>query len=965
MVCSKELQKVSLQLKWLHEFQFAGYYIAKEKGYYKEVGLDVEIKEAKKGSNFVQEVLDKKSTYGISDSALIYSRLLGKPVVALSAIYQHSPLALLTTKESGISTPKDLKNKKIMMYGDNYTNLSILSMLKSQGIDKNNFINAPISFDINDLVNGKIDAFSVYISDQPYQLKSRGIGYNLITPMDYGFDFYGDILFTSEEELKNNPQRVKNFYNATIKGWEYAFSNIDETIELIAAKYNTQKRSKELLRYEADILKKLSGIDKNIFGKLDDTKVSYIANIYSIFGYSIDKKLLDGFIYNPDNINLNRDEKEFIDTHTINFGTIKNMPPFFIRAQESNSGIVVDYLNIIKDDIGLKIAKDITNLDHSIEKLKSKEVDISYASFTKPIEGILYTKPFLEIPMVIATKRDKKFISNLSKLNGKKIAIRKECPLFEIVSFKYPRIEYIRTKNIQESLDLLNDSKVDAVLDALPILSYSINNSIYSDIKISGQTDIDFKLKFLVRDDYPILVDIINKSIDNLSYEQKEFIYNKWINIHYEQSVDYLLIWQIGSVLALLILLSYVWNYRLRDEINKRKALEDELRESQEIYKRLFEKSTDGICIVKDYKFIDCNISALKMFGLDDKDEVIDNSTYIYSPKYQPDGVESEKKSKDMIDIALNRGTNRYEWIYIKKDKREFWAEIVLTKIRVKNENLIHVVIRNITNRKRLEASLKELNDTLEKRVEEQLEKNRAQEQFLIQQSRLASMGEMIGNIAHQWRQPLNSLGTLVMELETKHYYEDGVDDGFVDEFVDKCDTTLQYLSKTIDDFRNFFQPSKEMSLFNIQKLLQEVEYIMQIPLSNNDISLYIECSVDIEINSYKNELKQVIINIINNAKDALKESDNSKKEHFIRLKVDDRSNSILLSIIDNAGGVPEEIIDKIFDPYFTTKFKSQGTGLGLYMSKTIVESSMDGVLEVTNSTDGAIFTIEIPKQMS
>ena len=239
--------RINLQLDWLHQFQFAGYYIAKEKGYYSDNNLDVNIKEFNYNINLLENVLENDNTYSVGKSSLIIDRLQGHKIVLLNAIYQNSPMVLLSLKKSNIKSINDFKSKKIMLTSDARSAASINSMIKSEGIKTNEINFIPHSFKLDDLISGKTDLMGSYLSNEPYILKNKGIEYDIFNPKDYGFDFYGGILFTSQKELKNNPIRVKKFTEATLKGWAYAFENIEETAKLIYNKYNTQNKSLEVI----------------------------------------------------------------------------------------------------------------------------------------------------------------------------------------------------------------------------------------------------------------------------------------------------------------------------------------------------------------------------------------------------------------------------------------------------------------------------------------------------------------------------------------------------------------------------------------------------------------------------------------------------------------------------------------------------------------------------------------------
>lgn len=253
------------------------------------------------------------------------------------------------------------------------------------------------------------------------------------------------------------------------------------------------------------------------------------------------------------------------------------------------------------------------------------------------------------------------------------------------------------------------------------------------------------------------------------------------------------------------------------------------------------------------------------------------------------------------------------------------------------------------------ERALKE--ETLERlRVMESLHEK---DDMLIHQSRLAAMGEMINNIAHQWRQPLNTVGLIVQEVQMM--YELGnVTKEYLDKRVSKAKEVLFHMSQTIDDFRSFFQLDKEKESFRVSRIVTKTLSLIEESLANLHIRVEVKVSDEPEIYGYPNQYSQVLLNILINARDAFSEriTDNPR---LITISAFTESNIVVVTINDNAGGIPEEIIHMIFDPYFTTKGPDKGTGVGLYMSKAIIDQNMNGSLTVRNAGDGAKFTIAIP----
>lgn len=248
----------------------------------------------------------------------------------------------------------------------------------------------------------------------------------------------------------------------------------------------------------------------------------------------------------------------------------------------------------------------------------------------------------------------------------------------------------------------------------------------------------------------------------------------------------------------------------------------------------------------------------------------------------------------------------------------------------------------------------KNLQNNLEKRVQTQVKEIEKQNQLIQQQNKLVSMGEMIGAIAHQWRQPLNALNINIQNLEDD--YKEGLIDGkFIDDFIEQNRKTIEFMSNTIDDFRNFFHTDKEKRYFSVEEAIKETLTLQSALLENYHIEVNLT-GEPFKVHSFKGEFKQVILNLISNAKDAIIENKIPKGKIDITLK----NNKI--TIEDNGGGINEEMIHRVFEPYFTTKEQGKGVGLGLYISKMIVEQNIKGSLSVKNGKFGAKFSIIFPK---
>ena len=831
LIQANQLKEVSLQLKWKYQFQFAGFIAAKEKGFYKDLGLDVKLLEYKDSTDTIKDMKEGKIEFGVSDSALMIEALKGTPVVAMMAIYQKSPYVLMALKSSNIKTIKDIDGKRLAIYND-INGMAIKSMLKLNNI---NFIQKPIDAKLKKLKNKEIDLAISYISNEPYVAKEMGMDVVTIDPSNDSFSRYGDILFTFEDTIKNNPELVENMYQATKKGFEYAFSNIDEMVDIIYSKYNTQNKSKNALRYEANTLSQMIGSNEN-FGVLNQAKVESIGYIYSYSDtVKYDKSNLKDFIYKPltktnRKVNLTKNEQEYLNSiENISMCYNTTITPYTMIENGKPVGVSVDYLNKIEKKINKKFNFVYSNsIKQQFEMLYNKECVTVPVIQTSP-QAVPFVQSTISAGkdnLVLITRIDEPYIFNMDKINNKKIGINKDyIHLTTYLDKNHPQIKYIKIDG--HGLLEVEKGELFGVIGTSITMNYELTKKFKNSLKVMT----DYPNSYIeggigVHIDEPILLSILNKAVASIDTVQQDDVFDKWINVKYTKVIDYTLVWQIIIISLVLIGFTLFWNSRLKKEIQKTKLLQTEL---------------------------------------------------------------------------------------------------------------------------------KELNDTLEERIKEEVEKNKKHQIIMMQQSRHAQMGEMISMIAHQWRHPLNSLSLIIQNTIFK-YKMGKLDDDLIIKFDKDSSKQIKQMSNTISDFRNFFKPEKQSTEFNISDSIYHAINIVDTILKSENINLELNINKKLKLNGYPSELGQVIVNILTNAKDALVSKNINNKT--IKLSLSSINKKIIISIKDNAGGIDKEIIDKIFDPYFSTKYEKNGTGLGLYMSKIIIEDHMKGTLTVQNNTDGVEFEI-------
>ena len=365
------------------------------------------------------------------------------------------------------------------------------------------------------------------------------------------------------------------------------------------------------------------------------------------------------------------------------------------------------------------------------------------------------------------------------------------------------------------------------------------------------------------------------------------------------------------------------------------------LREVETYYQTLFNVANDALLISKDGHYTECNHQAEEIFGLAGT-AILGKTMLLLSPAYQPDGSASSSSLATILDRAKEGEQQFFRWSFCRADGSEFPASVNLKIFTLNDEELTLSSIRDIS--KRVDA-----------------------EGQLMQAQKLAAAGEMLGAIAHQWRQPLNTLATYISSLEAAQF-NNLLNKAFVDKLVAGANGQIQFMSKTIDDFRNFFRPAKKKGPVDVFDAIISAVKLMEAQLKHGNISLIVKNragSDSLVVFGYQGEFVHVLLNILGNARDAIIENrhhEDSMAPQTIAIIVAGSEDTVTIDIEDSGGGIPDHLLAQIFNPYFTTKGATSGTGLGLYMSKMIVEKEMGGELLAANTHHGAKFTIKLHK---
>ena len=617
---ANKIETLELYLKWKHQFQFAGYYMAKEKGFYADVGLDVDFFEYQSAVNNLTKVEEREGVYAIGYPSIVLDRANKADITLLSAIFQVSPHILISLASSKIKSVKDFENKRIMIDKNAIKTVSFVAMMQSNQILMNSLQRVNPTFNIQPLIDGKVDISTAFLSNEPYQFQQKGIPYSIWDPKDYGFDLYDDILYTSQNEMKNHPQRVDNFTEATLKGWEYAFNHIEESVDIILKKYNSQNRTKEALLYEAKVLKRLAYVDNIELGNLNIDKIKRILDLYNVLGLIKQKIDYTQFIYEQKkDFHLTQEEQQYLrGKGTIKVCTDPNWMPFESFEDGNYIGISADFFKIFKIYIPLEVIQ-TNSWSESLEKVRNRECDVlSLAASTPKREKYLnFTKPYINVPLVLVTQKTELFLNNISSLKGKKLAITKGYAFVEMLKQNYPNLTFIEVSDIDDGLNRVVSGEFYGYIDTLATIGYTLGKDFMDELKISAKLEEKLHLGVAVNSDDPILFTIMQKTLSMVNQNTREGILNHWFSLKYIKEINYRFLIELAFiflVIFIVLVLFYFKEKKLKEESQQKSLLLDAILNT--VSEPMFYKNMEGV-----YENVN-NAFSTQFFGTDREDTI-------------------------------------------------------------------------------------------------------------------------------------------------------------------------------------------------------------------------------------------------------------------------------------------------------------------------------------------------------
>lgn len=743
--------------------------------------------------------------------------------------------------------------------------------------------------------------------------------------------------------------------------------------------------------YRNNILEKYENFDL-ILPHLDLFKDFYdYEHIKSVY------KRLD---YINEKIILTNEELKFLDKKKVFKFSTSHWEPVAIvnKEQGSYDGLIADYLKLIEKDTGIKFEYVYSpNWLSVLDKFNKKEIDFipGIGNVGLNLEDVILSNKITEFKFAIVSKKEQGFIEGLDSLKGLRIAAPKGYTSYKLLKNSTYDFNIIEARDEKDAFRLVANGNADVLITHSAVAVYNIKNN-FPDLKIVGLTGEKFAHHIAVQSKYPELLSIINKAIYNITAKQKQDIKYRWVQTEVSTAVDYSLVYKIifGFLIIIVIVLFYNRklssakveiedrNIALRDIVKKLKLTQEalldktkDLEEQKSIFETLFNDTSDGLALIKDGKFIACNNATLQMLKCKTKEQFLSLRPEEISPDKQPCGYLSKEKSDIYLEECIENGKNRFEWIHKDFNQEEFWVEVVLTKIILNHEDVIHVVWRDIKDKKILEEqNLKRTMELEDANLELEMSLNNLKQtqNQLIESEKMASLGGLVAGVAHEINTPIGIglTGTSHFQEITndiKKSYD--VDRMTQEEFEEYLKTSgelahlinvnLKKAANLVKSFKQVAvdQTSEEKRVFNLNEYIHEVLSSIYSVTKKTKLDIEVICDSNLKINSYPGDFSQILTNLIMNS---ILHGYEKEEEGLLTIEAKKEEDELKLIYRDDGKGIPEENLNKIFDPFFTTNRENGGSGLGLNIIYNIVNSRLNGKIKCNSQGKGVEFIVTV-----
>lgn len=962
-------ETVRLQLKWNHQFQFAGYYAALAKGYYEEAGFSVTLLPGSANLNPREAVLSGEAEFGVAGSDLMLGHLNGEPVVALASIFQHSAYALLALESSGIRNPGDLAGRRIMLR-NGAPSTEIYSMLERSGVRRSDFTELPLTFRHEDLLDNKADAMSVYLTDQPFFDERPDSKYVLIRPLAFGVDFYGDTLFTSRSFVHDHPDRVKAFRNASLKGWRYAMENPGEIIAWIQHNYPGLRSDAQLIS-EAEQMQSLIMPDLIPLGQMNPERWERIALEYQRLGMSTGRTQMSEFLFEEDPgldpatlrkllwflvplaaivaswiaflILFNKRLASAVLERTASLESLNGeLQAEVIRRGEAEEAFRIgeDYYRSLLErlPVGLALSKMTGELifvndayASMLGRTVTQTLGLSYWDLTP--EDFRAQEKIIFAQLVEAGRVDA-FEKEYIHADGHRFPVRLSAILLDRGSetLIWAFAEDITKVRAAERALRQQEEQYRIIFESIP-LGLIISNADGTTSEINPAAH---NMHGYTRDEFLALRPdefVHPSSLTDFERCRKQALAGGDFFVRARDTR------KDGSILEIEVTGVAFHHHGMSQhlgiiqDITARVRAEEALQLSEEKFRTIVETTTEWIWEIDlEGRHTYCNPALESILGYTSAEFLGVNSMELI----HPDDAQSVAES---LPEFIANGTGWRNWVLRWQHKNGSWRHLESNAEPILNSHGTLIgfrgVDRDITDRIEAERLLRVSMDALafhQEQLEELVRERTAAlekaQSDLLRKERLATLGQLIGTVSHEIRNPLGTIRGSVFsigQLLKKQDYS-RIETVLVraERNIVRCDRIIEELL----DFTRTRRLEQQVTALDgwLSDLLEDISF-------DGEVDCDRQFNADAMIRIDREQFRRAMLNLINNATQAMEHQTNK----HLRIATSRVGREALIEITDQGSGIAPEHMEKIFEPLFSTK--GFGVGLGIPIIKDIVDA--------------------------